>query len=1065
MKTLLTSLFFLFLLASCSGGGGGGSTSNGLLSFNQSNYQLKDDGVTEVMLDLSGSSSTSGVDVTITSSNNDILTIVNNTCTLSDESGFPNSCEVFIKGVSTGSASIIASASGVTEATAAVSVGSQVVPGTLSFNPVSESVTLGGTTQVTVNLNGSSGVSNLVVNLASTDPSIASLEHSSCILDSLLRSCTILINGNQNGTTTISASASGYTTAINNVTVIAESVSGTLNFKSNKQLQVGNSEEATLTLSNSSGVSNLQVSFSLANNNATITPNTCNVSTDKPNCYIRVTGVNVGSDQIVAQANGYSNAGAKINITSAPIKGSLYFNKASESVSVDGLTNVELLYTGGSGVESLNVNLSVSNNGITISRQNCVMNNIHGGSSCAISVSGITQGQSIITASASGYPSVANTVNVLQSGTIIYGTLQLKPQNADIKTSTVLPMTLILNDSSNVESLTVNLSSANTAIASLNTSTCTLSSLNNICSFNVTGGAESGSTLISATNSNYNTVNSSITVTPKASSYFVFSPDKVVLSNQNTTAQTPTLSLINAPTSPVTVNLAVSNTEVLGHSPGFCSLSQSTPSCVLNVNNNIINGPTGIFQLSATPQGVSSIATGILPVIIAPATAVPRTITIINKCPFTVYAGISGGSANLSKGSAPGTCPTGTYDTESQDPNGYEICYWNNPIPSNSKYKLNSNESTVFTIPTSSLDTVGAMWGGSIAARLKSGGSWLIGDCSKGMSGESCAIGVGFSNPVTLTEFTILPGGFDTYDVGLIGGVTVPISVAPNGVTPDSGSAYLNGIAGSTQAQPGSQRSLLPSTWSFTPTTYGVTDSITYYNYVSGTSTNVDQCTQDIGVAGIGCTGNVNGPVCGYAANSIGGASPTYGRVCGYRLAYLTASVIYSLNPVVSNTAPFNFESVLYNVAQSPSVPYPNVNNNPMHDFYQCANGAAQSGYQESTTYPHACGCANWDESGIWGPNGIATPTAKCKGTGVSSYTSATIGIGFNSAWTNEVLPRLYWVKQGCPTCYTYQYDDPSSTFQGYSPASSSNAANAESYTVTFCPDGKAIPDYNPNLN
>ena len=559
---------------------------------------------------------------------------------------------------------------------------------------------------------------------------------------------------------------------------------------------------------------------------------------------------------------------------------------------------------------------------------------------------------------------------------------------------------------------------------------------------------------------NYAPTNSTVFTKTKAASYLVFSPSEMVISNQNTTAHTSTLTLVNAPLNSVTINFSVSS-YALKYSPGFCNLSQAHPSCIVNVNNAAIGGSTGSFYFTATSIG-STIATKNLSVIIAPAISVPRTITVVNRCPFTIYPGISGGAANLTRGSIkPGNCPTDSYDTKSIDPStGYEICYWKNPTPRDGKYNLKQNESTIFTIPISSLDTVGSMWGGGIMARIKLNDSWVIGDCSGGESpvGNDCAVGVGFNIPETVAEFTLTPDGADTFDVQLINGVTVPIMVTPDNVTPDDGNPYFNGSAGSTKEQIGSQYTLHAANWSFTPGIHGETTSTTYYNYVTGMSTNVDQCSTDSD-----CNGNPKGPVCGYAANSLTQPNPSYTRVCGYRLAYLTGATIYTLNPSATNTAPFSFDSVLYNVSQSGETPYPNSNANPMHDFYLCNGGAGQSGYQPTTVYPHACGCVNWDEAGIWGPKGIATPTTKCTGTGIGDYKSTTAGIGFNSAWQNEVLPRIYWVKQGCPTCYSYQYDDPSSTFNAYAPKSTSNAANAVNYTITFCPEGKAMPNYIPD--
>ena len=51
-----------------------------------------------------------------------------------------------------------------------------------------------------------------------------------------------------------------------------------------------------------------------------------------------------------------------------------------------------------------------------------------------------------------------------------------------------------------------------------------------------------------------------------------------------------------------------------------------------------------------------------------------------------------------------------------------------------------------------------------------------------------------------------------------------------------------------------------------------------------------------------------------------------------------------------------------------------------------------------------------------------------------------------NPNWLSHVLPTITWLKQACPTCYTYPFDDMSSTFTCAD--SSSNASL--NYGVTF---------------
>jgi len=55
----------------------------------------------------------------------------------------------------------------------------------------------------------------------------------------------------------------------------------------------------------------------------------------------------------------------------------------------------------------------------------------------------------------------------------------------------------------------------------------------------------------------------------------------------------------------------------------------------------------------------------------------------------------------------------------------------------------------------------------------------------------------------------------------------------------------------------------------------------------------------------------------------------------------------------------------------------------------------------------------NWDKLGLTVPNYMYTE--QC--------------VNANPTWLTNVLPTLKWMKQACPSAYTYPYDDMSSTF------------------------------------
>jgi hypothetical protein len=1066
---LCASAIVTIALAGCGGGSKSNTVYDGALSFNNSKYQVTADSVTDVELTLSNSQNHNGQLITISSSNTAVASIINNTCTLSDESGFPNTCTVRVKGNSTGNAIITASASGIAPTTSNISVSTDIVAGTLSFKPSIEAITQGSDKRVKLTLNGSSGVDNLQVNLTSSNSAIANPVHSTCILGSLENTCNIIIDGNSVGNAVITATAPGYTSITNNVTVISDIIPGTLSFEANKQIQVGDSEEMILSLANSSGVNNLAVTITTQNSDATISTSSCTLSSSRPDCHIQATGKTVGSDTITATATGYSNANALINVINTPIKGSFNFVKSTESIDVSGSTTVDLVYTGGSGVQNLPVSLKTSNGNATISPSTCTMGSTsHDISVCTITITGVTQGQTIITASANGYSNVTNTVNVLPSGTVVPGNLVMTPNNQNVAFGNHAQYNLSLKNSLNVKNIVVQLASSNTNIASLKESSCALSSANNTCNITVNAGQESGTAVLTASSSGYTAAKSTVTVTAKALPYLVFIPSSKVLSSSSDTAVNVTLELLNAPIESVAVCLNGSYTISNGSScsytaestpvkvdnafstnKGYCSFSASNPLCVFQINNvNIgyVSNESPTYISVGVPAG-SGIKPPILTVRVENPTPQNRTITVKNNCPITVYAGISGGAT-----AAASTCPNGSTISSSDGK-----CYWNNPVPSNNEYKLIPNASTSFTIQSLGQDAGGAIWSGGVSARILKDGKWIIGNCSQITNSTSgaCDATKGFDNPQSTAEFTLLANSADTYDITLINGVVVPISMkVKNGVV-DPANPYTNGTAGDVSAKSGTQYSLLASTWSFSPptstiTAYTSTDSNTYYNYVSGSVTTGTSCSQDST-----CPSN---QVCGYPDDAIrtGSTTPNYARICGYRLGYLTPAALAALNPNANNTAPFGFNQTLYPGPKSASTPYPNLNNSPLMSFYQCNGLQESSGYQPQTVYPNACGCVNWASN-------IATPTSQCVGTESTSYTSTTTGIGFNTAWIKEVLPRITWVKQGCPTCYSYQFDDMSSTFTGFATVNN-NPANGANYTITFCPGGKYLPNYDPSL-
>jgi hypothetical protein len=1015
-----------------------------------------------LLLSLSNNTTTSGVTVTITSTNNGVAVPVYTPCVLSDEPGSTSSCEIQVKGLASGSATVTASAPGVKSASATVAVSTASQPGTLGFTPTAEQVSVGSVQHVTVKLSGSSGVAGQSVTIASSDTTKATVTPSVVVLSTDAPTQTITIAGVLAGTApvTVTASAAGYASATNAVTVGATPAPGKLAFAGNVNLAVGESKGGTLSLQGSSNVSPFTATLTPDNAGVTVVPATCPLSTATRTCPFTIKGNLAGSTKITAKATSYTPVTMIAQVSQDPMPGNFYFSAAQETVVIGTPGSVTLTYSGGSGVVNLPVTLSTNNGNATISPLSCPMSNTGANSTCNITITGVTASPTptVITAGAPGYTSAQNTVNVQASGPL-YGNLSFSSANVPVPLGGNVQLTLTLNNSSGVTSLPVTLAPLPSGTVNITTtpSPCVLSTASNTCAVNVYGTA-TGSTTLTATSTAGPTTPISaaaaVTVGAALTPSLVFTPDPLVLIEGNPAASQVTLSMANPPVNPVTVTFTYDMT-ILGMSviPLPCVLSAATPTCALSINH--WNPPVGVYPFLATPSD-PTILPKTLNVSVATLQPNTRTLTVTNNCPYTVWAGMSGGAvasvtpyraasqaaclagATFANGYC---CPTGSSTVKG------DLCYWNSPTPDNG-YMLptvNGVRTTHFTIPSDSLTTATGLthiWSGGITARREchnTTGVCAVGGCDDNQGGGlACVTGVGFNTPATVAEFTLLRGGSDAYDVQIITGVTTPMSMGPTSPMQDPGNPFTGGVAGSTQSQVGSQYTLNPATWTFTPPQIGTPASIAYLTLVDGEAGVISTCSD-----AQPCTTGV----CGYATNSFSTVNhatpqgPTYTLTCGNQLGWLTADAIYKGNTAGSLLAPLNFNSV---PGTDPSLPYPNVNGYTLGQFVDCPHPPMESGYQAATTYPHACGCTNW--------TGIATPTSTCQGTGATGYTTTTPSIGFNSGWIEGVYPLLTWLKTGCPTCYTYQFDDASSSFQAYLAQSSTNGSNSVDYTITFCP-------------
>jgi hypothetical protein len=254
----------------------------------------------------------------------------------------------------------------------------------------------------------------------------------------------------------------------------------------------------------------------------------------------------------------------------------------------------------------------------------------------------------------------------------------------------------------------------------------------------------------------------------------------------------------------------------------------------------------------------------------------------------------------------------------------------------------------------------------------------------------------------------------DTYDITIINGVTVPISMAPTSV-PWGGAANPYSCG-----NPGAKTTSAPlGSCSWFSSNPPLTASL------GGGAMQDDFVWVDVNGGGGTCTGsissdscNTSGEVCGH---TVVGATVSPGLVCGARLGYFTADAVCAIDSNFG--APFNCATT---VAQSGA-------NYTLTELYGCSKGVYKNSCYTAGASSACCGCENWSSTTTIPPG-----TQSCNAS--------------NTHWqdnliSNEFLP---WLKALCPTAYVFPYDDASSTFTCHCLNPSNN--NVVDYTVTFCP-------------
>ncbi|MFI4955611.1 MAG: thaumatin family protein [Gammaproteobacteria bacterium] len=470
-----------------------------------------------------------------------------------------------------------------------------------------------------------------------------------------------------------------------------------------------------------------------------------------------------------------------------------------------------------------------------------------------------------------------------------------------------------------------------------------------------------------------------------------------------------------------------------------------------------------------------------------------RTITFHNSCNSTIWFGsitgaaptkniLTGGSIDCTGGNPgkqacvaaggacysridhPDACFSQACSSDSDCMTGASCyaatgkCYWNNPTPPapNTSFQLTTGDTNTIKIPEYTSNGIGVVWSGAFGGRTGcTTGTCTSALCTAGGANAQgvCSLGVGFQQPATQAEPTFItyPTGTgpatppsDAYDVTVINGANVPMSMYPTSTPlPGSGDPFNCGAAGydvsvPTGASP--DNTIGGSSWTVATNAPSVA-----YRYVVPTVASPEPCSVDTDCSS-------SSEYCGLSYDSIGSSklAGTNNLVCGTFAGWFTADQVCGTNNNFTTAFGKGGASVYNFYCDTPLISPAPVGT--MANLYQCNGNYANSCYSAGAT-DSCCGCVNWSSQGT------ALPVPSNYVSNCQAANSTWTG-SFSPATQPQVYDTVLFLKQSCPSCYVYPFDDASSSFTCTNGTSSTN--NTKDYTVEFCPGGAGNTGFQP---
>jgi hypothetical protein len=902
-------------------------------------------------------------------------------------------------------------------------------PGTLSFSVTSISVPAGSTQSLTLSLASSSGVTGLAVAVSTDDTSTATVTPATCPL-STGGSCTVTVAGVQAGNTTLRAHAAGYTDATVPVTVSPPS--GTLNFGATSlPVLAGSSNTVTLSLAGSTGVAGLAVTLSTDGPSiATVGPSPCTLSStpvSSASCTVTVLGVQAGTTTLRAQAAGYTDATLPVSVGNTVVYGALAVEDATGTYVQSSPVNLTYPAAGAgpytfhlraqlvssSGIVTAtgaNINFAASAPpGVTFNPPQCPVTSASPFCDTDVTITSAASVAFPVTVAGAVAPEHTYnsiTVNATPDTTPSYGSILVRTQVGNtLYNGFKAPLWVNWKDPGGItDTVTVNLSiqgtgatfysfapGTNTQIQTSTTQTCSLST-------STSGGTSTlgcGFGLVATLSSGQVTV----TGTATSTSGHTYPIENLVLGLAAPEPAARTITFTNSSSTPV-----------------FLGITGGAAASLLSPTRTTV--PPGTPSANVKPGAASTCG------LTNPAAA----------CPV--------GSTCLQGGAHPSI----TYVVGDPTATPY-YCYYDQGTPGS--YTLAANGgTTTLSISGSSLSPQGIIWSGNFYARTgcDATGACTNATCTGALGGYPCGPGTGPTPGVnTLAEVTF-QNSIDYYDVSIINGANFAAQFGPTGPTGVPGPTGPAGLyyctnAGSPTAQPAAGGGLGAAPWSMGATVASFPPGATLdgdpssYFWMVDAADGANTCTQQATCATSGLT-------CGFRVADVSTQYTFATRYCGQPISWITADAIWGTNMTATNVAPFLF-TTNFIYPSTVTVPAGSVT---VGDLQLCINSSYSSYISNWVGTPPApppqqplelaCGGVMWGATEIPGP--LLNPAGNA---GLNITTPAQVVQTANQNWLTYVLPTIQWLKVACPTCYTFPFDDMSSSF---------TCGGASNYAVQF---------------